>query len=553
MALADEPACINPFYDRTLSGWKFLDTLCEPLVQYNPINLNIMPWLAKDYYYEGPINDTTPSGKKIVNGMKIGFYIREGIYWQDSGAYNDTNGNDRWDPGESKYNFPFTAYDCKFAADMTLKHSDTYCGGYCTTDLVEVSTEGPYEFTCWYNDSSSYWHLTYPPIFSMFPQHTYQKADKMANDGTLTRFSDFKPAFKSYKNWTGLHPPDAWGPPPTGEGKPGYWSALVGTGPYIFGYYNSSTLSGEVYKNTRYWAGKSPILQSLETCNEINGISHFKKEQVGSIITLETARLDLSSPEFSYWHETDPTPNDEWLIDGWKDLDNNRLLNIDDEVTLSKDLFGNGQWQGQGEFQIESLTWDAANNKWTVQVRELDYTPEVAQTSIVLGWGNLIWERPATGTLSVDVYYEAFCDAQKIASGWITSVEPFDENVLCTPITGWNTIAPCKHAFRVDFYVRSAGSAADPEYVCNVTRIFAYLPGDANGDGIVNMADIYTYGVENFLVDKTSYAWCNDHDESKSRPGSYPPSKYADVNGDGIVNMIDIYRMVIMYMKKADP
>jgi hypothetical protein len=550
IALADEPTNINPFYENTPYGWQLLNGLCEPLVQYNPINLDVMPWLAKDYYYEGLINATTPSGKTVLNGMRIDYYIREGVYWQDSGAYKDVNGNGVHDVGEPQYEFPFTAYDCKFAADMLMKYKP---GRYDAiwTNMVEVSTEGPYKFTVWYNNTSSYWYANRPSMLSYFPQHIYQKADIEVGNGTLALFSDFKPYTVKYTDWNGLHPPDEWGPPPT---QTGWWSALIGTGPYIFGYYSPSTLLGQIVKNTRYWAGQFSILQSLETCNEINDINYFKKEPTGPTITIEnTTTINPSSPEFSYWHETDPTPINDWHIDGWKDINSDGLFSVGDEVTLSKDLAGNGQWQGQGEFQVESLTWNDGSKRWIMQVKEVQYTPKLTQTSIVIDIRNLVWERPATRTLNIDVYYEVFCYANKIASGWIMDLSSFDEAVECVPIIGWSDIETSKHTFRVDFYVRQAGSAQDPEYACNVSRVFVYLPGDANNDGTVNYVDIYSYGVKNFLVDKTAYAWKNYHDETENNPGPRPPGKYADVNGDGIVNMADIYRMIIMFMKTVDP
>jgi hypothetical protein len=384
----------------------------------------------------------------------------------------------------------------------------------------------------------------------MFPQHIYQKAVKQVDYGLLEMFSDFKPAFTKYQDWTGLHPPDEWGDAPAASPLGG-WSALVGTGPFIFGYYNPSTMLGETVKNTRYWAGHSSTLQSIETGAEHYDTSCFKKELVDPVITLENATsFNRATPVRSYWYETMPALGKNWHIDGWKDTNHDGLLSVGDELTLSKDLAENGQWVGQGEFAVESTT-----DNWIITVKQIQYTPKLTSTAIIVDLRSMVWKRGGDvqhWTLNIDVKYELFCDGIKIAEGMIVNVAPFEGRHVCVSITNWNNIEFCKHAFRADFYVRTTGSVQDPEYVANVTGIFAYLPGDVNGDGTINMIDIYTYGIKNFLATEISYAWNHWHNDLGNGPGSLPPAKYADVNCDGIINLIDIYRMIIMYMKTFD-
>jgi hypothetical protein len=525
--LGDEPTSINPFYENTLYGWLLMDGLEEGLLTRNPQTLEIQPWLAKDFYYEGPINTTTPSGKNIVNGMKITFLIREGIYWQDSGAYKDANGNGVYDAGDTMYTFPFTAYDCQFAANMFMKY---HPGRYDTvwTDMIETATEGPYKFSVWYN-ASSYWYSTYPSAFGMFPEHIYAKADAMVDNGTFALFSDFKPFSTSYTALTGLHPPDAWGAPPA---ETGYWTALIGTGPYLFGYYNPSTLLGSTIKNPNYWAGESPVLQSLETCGEnyhmdsIEGHSLLYREVGTSVITLD-----------STWH-----------IDGWKDLNHDTVVSVGDEVTLSKMVFGNDIWVGQGDYSVVSM---AGSDVATVKA--VSYTPKMLTTAVVADLRSMVWNRGGgiTWNNKIDVKLDLYCDDVLVGTATSLNVAQFEKRYVTIPITSWTTISLGKHTFRVDFSVRTATTGSVPyTYVCSTPdKVLIYFPGDANNDGVVNMQDIYTYGIKNFLIDNTLYGWNNLHDASGTLPGSLKAAKSADVTNDGIVNMVDIYRMIIQFMK----
>jgi hypothetical protein len=479
--------------------------------------------LAKDFSFEGPINATTPEGKNIVNGMKITYYIREGVYWQDSGAYKDLNGNGVHDVGEPEYTFPFTAYDVKFAADLFMRFQP---GRYDTvwTDMREADTEGPYKVIIWYN-ASSYWYSTYPSGLAAYPQHIYQKAIEEVDNGTLAKLEDFKPITVKYTDWTGLNPPDAWGP--YDPNSPiGGWSALIGTGPFLFGYYNKPTMLGSTIKNPNYWAGESPILQSLETNPEHYGLNRFKKELVGPVITLDAS----------------------YHIEGYKDINANGVINVGDEVTISVHMSGSACWEGEGEFRVTAMVGSTVT-----QVQELDYVAELSSTSVVVDFRSMVWNRGGgiTWTNNIDVQFIVKCDGTQVAIGTSLNVAQFEKRYITVPINGWN-VAPMtigKHTFTVDFYVKVAGSAQAYDYVCTVTRVLAYLPGDADGNGVVNMLDIYTNGIKNFLVDNTMYGWTFMHDATATKPGAILPGKYADVNCDGIINMVDIYRMILMFMK----
>lgn len=500
-AVGNDPTNMNPFYENTLYGWLIaLDGPCEGLLRSNPTpggDLAIKPWLAEHYAYEGPINTTTPTGKNIVNGMVIDFYLREGIYWQDTGAYEDLNTNDQWDEGEPKYEFPFTSYDVKFAADMMVKYE---IGRYDTSwiDLVETVTEGSYKVTFYYN-SSSYWMSTYPSSFSFFPQHIYQKADKQVEDGILASFSDFAPAWTAYEDWMGLHPPDEWGPPPA---YTEYWPSIVGTGPFIFGYFVLADAVGATYANTRYWGGVSPVQQSLETYNERYGANRFEKELVEPVITLEnTTAFNASAPVCSYWHEILPTLSNKWHIDGWKDTNGDGLVSVSDELTLSKDLCGNDQWVGQGEFHVESIVEVAG--QWTITVKEVIYTPKMTQSCICVDGENMVWwnggDPLGTGQGTggnIDVFYEVYVDdTTLIASGWVMDLGTWEDFKVCVTFDTEITQSAL-HTFTAKFYVRMAGSAQEPEYTCTYSRVFYVIfdfPGDYDDDSDVDQWDFWHF------------------------------------------------------------
>ena len=65
-------------------------------------------------------------------------------------------------------------------------------------------------------------------------------------------------------------------------------------------------------------------------------------------------------------------------------------------------------------------------------------------------------------------------------------------------------------------------------------NILAIIPGDANGDGLVNVTDIVS--TVNFIMEKPS----QDFNEYA-----------ADLNDDGVVNVTDIVKMVNIIMEAA--
>jgi hypothetical protein len=210
-------------------------------------------------------------------------------------------------------------------------------------------------------------------------------------------------------------------------------------------------------------------------------------------------------------------------------------------------MSGSACWEGEGEFRVTAMVGSTVT-----QVQELDYVVELSSTSVVVGFRSMVWNRGGSHTWAnnIDVQYKVYCDGTQVATGTSLNVKPFEKRYIVVPINGWNVppMTVGKHTFSVDFYVKQAGSAQPYDYACSDQgRRFFYLPGDANGDGIDNMVDIYN-AILNFLVERSMYGWNYYHNWIATGPGPMPPARDFDINGDGIINFVDIYRMILQFL-----
>lgn len=101
----------------------------------------------------------------------------------------------------------------------------------------------------------------------------------------------------------------------------------------------------------------------------------------------------------------------------------------------------------------------------------------------------------------------------------------------------WNTAGAEKGYYSITAY---AEPIQDEMYTKDNTLtdgiVLVTIPGDVNGDGIVNMLDIHTELVQRFLTDTTD--------------PRYSPN--SDINSDNIINMLDIY-IAIKHFMEVDP
>jgi len=257
--LEDEPDTLNPWNDNTESGRLILDGLCEPLMMPTPPDPSIdMPWLS----YKSEVEYINIPELEIVDGMKVTYYLRNDVYWQDTGAYN----------GGDTFIFPFTADDCQFAFEMLKKWQVGKYERFWKT-AVYSEAEDPYEFEVYFNATSLFYE-DYPQIASFFPKHIYYILDEMAEQTPGTSYDkklvwdSFIPSEWDYQNWTtmaktlwyistrpkyssyyydwpgsGMAPRDSNAPQ----------TAQVGIGAFVFDYYDNSTLVGQVHSSDVYW------------------------------------------------------------------------------------------------------------------------------------------------------------------------------------------------------------------------------------------------------------------------------------------------------------
>ena len=261
-AMGDEPDTLSPWTDNTLYGWLLLDGLHEPLMMFSPpVPSTDLPWIAYKSKIEAvnsTVNADVSAALNIPDGMKVTYYLRNDVYWQDTGAGGKT--------------FQFTADDCQFAFNMLKKWE---VGRYESTWKTVVYTEakGPYEFITYFN-ATSLWYEDYPQIASYFPKHIYYILDEMAEQSSVNpdeqkiAFDAMVPDAWDYQDWTAkakelwytsVRPqyldyyaawPDA-GLPPRDSNAP--QTANVGAGAFVYDYYDDATRIGEVHSSDVYW------------------------------------------------------------------------------------------------------------------------------------------------------------------------------------------------------------------------------------------------------------------------------------------------------------
>jgi hypothetical protein len=98
----------------------------------------------------------------------------------------------------------------------------------------------------------------------------------------------------------------------------------------------------------------------------------------------------------------------------------------------------------------------------------------------------------------------------------------------------WNTTGFAKGNYTISAYVWPVQDEIDIDNN-NLTdgQVRVVTPGNVNGDGIVNMIDIYTELILRFMC-------------KRGEPGYRANS---DINDDGIINYQDIYIAIIYFMQ----
>jgi ABC-type transport system substrate-binding protein len=212
--------------------------LFDPMLERDPwLQLKLVPWIAQSYTVT---QITTPWGNM---GQKITFNIRNGVYWHDSGAYNDTNNNGQWDVGEPKYDYPVTAEDVAFGVNfIRTYYLSTYYTIFLSTGVYDTVVIDPTTVEIYINSTDASLIYDIAEWSLRFPKHIWEKVN-------WSNLNTFDPAATPYKDWTGLNPPEWTKTAPFVEGM----KALIGCGPFVFDYWSSPQAIGHLVSNQNYW------------------------------------------------------------------------------------------------------------------------------------------------------------------------------------------------------------------------------------------------------------------------------------------------------------
>jgi len=232
LALAAEPDVLNPLYGNK-DSWRIMDRIYDSLLELNPETHEHIPWEACSWTIE---RGSWPK-LGIMEGIKFSFQLRNDMYWQDSGAFEDLNDNGECDRGEQVYIFPVTSEDVKFAWDFLKKYQPPEYSEVWRY-LVYAETNGPWNVTA-YLDTSTIWSFNdFTDSAKILPKHIWEKVEEKIESGEWTSPEAFRPWEISYEEWTGLTPPPQYP----------FMKALIGDGPYVFDYYDPTLMTAHIVK-----------------------------------------------------------------------------------------------------------------------------------------------------------------------------------------------------------------------------------------------------------------------------------------------------------------
>jgi ABC-type transport system substrate-binding protein len=219
-------------YDATL-----LNRIFEGLLNVNPYTHADMPWVALKY----EILPWTNLSIGVKNGMKIKFWLRDDVYWQD-GAH-------------------VTAADCKFSWDFLASINepnfysvwDEYVKSEVINDyLVEV-----------YDNATGLWDMYgFSGSALMFPSLVwapYMGDYDPSTGADLLAAENYDISQIPYQTATGSPPP---------VDKPTL-TALYGTNAWWLDYWNKVTRIGHLYKDLHWWVRAGTKLQQ---CTQLAGL-----------------------------------------------------------------------------------------------------------------------------------------------------------------------------------------------------------------------------------------------------------------------------------------
>ncbi|MCW3986840.1 MAG: ABC transporter substrate-binding protein, partial [Candidatus Bathyarchaeota archaeon] len=225
MAIGDEPHTMNPWTEDTLYGWDIMGNGIDGLITREPIGLTLIPTTA--CAWEVNIWTSIPE-LGITEGATATFWLRQDVTWQDG--------------------MPVTAYDCVNNMRLMRKYTP---GRYSTVwqSLVYEEADGPYKFNVYFYSTGLAQATDVAGTALLAPKHIMDLVEQQVEDGTLLLWEDWDPCFNSYKDLTGEDPPAEYP----------FMTQLIGSGPYVFDYYDRSLATGRNVKYEDYYVSAGAL------------------------------------------------------------------------------------------------------------------------------------------------------------------------------------------------------------------------------------------------------------------------------------------------------
>jgi hypothetical protein len=205
----DEPASLNPCGATTEYEWNILGSALDHLIAVSPYNHRDVPWMATDW----TITETT-------GGMEIAFTLRDDIYWQDG--------------------YPFTAYDVEFGLEFLRDYAvPSYAETWET--LVDVLVTDATHLTIPAEQPGLGLFYDYSGLGAMLPMQIWDRT--WPNEQAVL---DYDPTAHAY----GMDMAPGYAPGPWAAEVP---TNLVGTGPWVFRFYDAENLYDDLWRNEHYF------------------------------------------------------------------------------------------------------------------------------------------------------------------------------------------------------------------------------------------------------------------------------------------------------------
>lgn len=214
------PVSFNPLYAKLACEWEILSRSYDGLTIVKPYNHYDVQWLSPEWTIT-----------ENATGMDIDFTLRDDIFWHDGKQ--------------------FTAYDVKFCLEFLRDYQvPRYAGTWQT--LIDVSVTNATHLTIHADKAGLDLFYDYSHLAAMLPEHIWNRFGDPTDPVNRQAVLDYDPA-ESYN----VAPGYTAGPTPTPTN-------LLGTGPWIFQFYDEEELYADLWRNEDYFMTSVEVQNVLE-------------------------------------------------------------------------------------------------------------------------------------------------------------------------------------------------------------------------------------------------------------------------------------------------